>query len=131
MGQCQWSKWNFGIYILVNPFFIQSIWSANDEEYFFLLITILMKSSSIYLLTHHTHHDFVPTSKVFFEYLNNSISIFLDGMCLWVSFTRFDYLNGQVFSKSFTIFITGRGEMFVAIGNGKDSKFHRYCIVDD
>gem|GEM_PF-4523019 len=90
-----------------------------------------MKCDGIHLLAHHAHHDFVPTRKVFFEYLDDSVSIFLDCMCLAISFAGFNYLDGQIFSKSLTILIASTAKMFVTVRYSQDSKFHRYCIVDE
>jgi len=100
---------------LVDPSFIESIGSSDDEEDFLLFVAVLMKCDGIHLFAHHAHHDFVPTRKVFFECLDDCIRIFLDSMRLAISFAGFNYLDGQVFAKSFDVLITGTTKMFVTV----------------
>jgi hypothetical protein len=85
---------------------------------------MLMKGDGIHLLAHHAHHDFVPPSKVFFEYLYDGVCIFLDSMRLAISLAWFHSFYSKIFAKSFDIFITSRGKMLIAIRDGEDSKFH-------
>jgi hypothetical protein len=57
----------------------------------------------------------VPTSKIFFQCLDNVVSIFGDNMCLAISFAWFNSFDSEVFAKSFDILITGTRKVFIAI----------------
>ena len=129
MRESKGPKWYCGIHKIIDSSLIQPIRPTNNKENFFLAITILMKCKGVYLFTHDTHHNFVPTTKILFEYLDNVFCIFQNYLCLRISFYRLDCFDGKIFPKSFNILVTSGCKMFITVWDNKKGKFHTRVIA--